>query len=87
MGHQLNTQKMSRMQNTRRGLPRNYGPRTRHYHIKAQAPNQPVLTTQLYFPDKDRNATDFLFRPEFVMVLSPGPQSERGRFDFVQEVG
>jgi protocatechuate 3,4-dioxygenase beta subunit len=23
--------------------------RTRHYHVKVQAPQQPVLTTQLYF--------------------------------------
>jgi len=68
-------------------VPGNYGPRTRHYHIKVQAPNQPVLTTQLYFPDEDRNATDFLFRPELLMVLSPGEQSKRGRFDFVLEVG
>jgi hypothetical protein len=29
--------------------------RTRHYHIKVQAPERPVLTTQLYFPDEPAN--------------------------------
>ena len=30
-------------------LPALYPGRTRHYHIKVQAPERPVLTTQLYF--------------------------------------
>ena len=41
-------------------VPGIYTGRTRHFHVKYQAPNQPVLTTQLYFPgepgnDKDQN--------------------------------
>src|SRR5215470_19933187 len=32
-------------------LPALYTGRTRHYHVKVQAPQQRVLTTQLYFPD------------------------------------
>jgi protocatechuate 3,4-dioxygenase beta subunit len=32
-------------------LPALYPGRTRHYHFKVQAPEQPVLTTQLYFPE------------------------------------
>ena len=35
----------------------------RHYHVKVQAANGPVLTTQLYFPDDPGNARDPLFRP------------------------
>ncbi len=69
-------------------VPGNYGPRTRHYHVKVQAPDRPVLTTQLYFPGEDRNATDFLFRPELLMAISPGGTATRhGRFDFVLDLG
>ena len=31
-------------------MPAIYPGRTRHYHVKVQAPERPVLTTQLYFP-------------------------------------
>ena len=33
-------------------VPALYPGRTRHYHVKVQAPNRPVLTTQLYFPER-----------------------------------
>ena len=39
-------------------LPALYPGRTRHYHIKVQAPERPVLTTQLYFPDEPTNRRD-----------------------------
>jgi len=39
-------------------VPGLYPGRTRHLHVKVQAPNQPVLTTQLYFPGQPSNATD-----------------------------
>jgi hypothetical protein len=43
--------------------------RTRHYHIKVQAPERPVLTTQLYFADEPANRRDGLFRRELVMRI------------------
>lgn len=33
-------------------VPGLYPGRTRHFHLKVQAPHQPVLTTQLYFPNE-----------------------------------
>jgi protocatechuate 3,4-dioxygenase beta subunit len=33
-------------------VPGLYPGRTRHFHVKVQAPGRPVLTTQLYFPDE-----------------------------------
>ena len=68
-------------------VPGNYGPRTRHYHVKVQAPDRPVLTTQLYFPGEEKNATDFLFRPDLLMVLSQSATGRHGRFDFVLDQG
>jgi protocatechuate 3,4-dioxygenase beta subunit len=60
-------------------LPGVYPGRTRHIHVKVQAPNQPILTTQLYFPNEPQNAQDFLYQPELLIALADG----RGRFDFV----
>ena len=33
-------------------VPGLYPGRTRHIHVKVQAPNGPILTTQLYFPNE-----------------------------------
>ena len=63
-------------------LPGLYPGRTRHIHVKVQAPNGPVLTTQLYFPDEPTNATDGIFHPDLVIdlqdpdpALTPAPTS------------
>ena len=66
-------------------LPGLYPGRTRHIHVKVQAPNKPILTTQLYFPNEPQNANDFLFRPELLIVT--GDAQSAGRFDFVLKLG
>ena len=66
--------------------PAQYQTRTPHIHVKVQAPNRPVLTTQLYFPDHPRNAEDFIFQPELVMALSGAGAGQTGRFDFVLDL-
>jgi protocatechuate 3,4-dioxygenase beta subunit len=63
-------------------VPGVYPGRTRHIHVKVQAPNQPILTTQLYFPNEPQNAQDFLYQPELLITLADG----QGRFDFVVKV-
>ena len=61
-------------------LPAEYPGRTRHIHVKAQAPNRRVLTTQLYFPNDPGNKRDGLYQPELEMKsLKPGEAA----FDFV----
>jgi protocatechuate 3,4-dioxygenase beta subunit len=42
-------------------VPGRYTGRTRHIHVKVQAPDRPVLTTQLYFPGEPGNADDGIF--------------------------
>ena len=60
-----------------------YPGRTRHYHVKVQAPGQRLLTTQLYFPGEAFNARDDFFHRELLMkVADPGP-GMAARFDFV----
>lgn len=46
-----------------------YTGRTRHIHLKVQAPNGPVLTTQLYFPNQPENARDGIFDPALLVEL------------------
>jgi protocatechuate 3,4-dioxygenase beta subunit len=67
-------------------MPALYPGRTRHYHIKVQAPEWPVLTTQLYFPDEPTNRRDSLFRRELVMRIAEAPDGLAARFDFVLDM-
>ncbi|MFC7100484.1 hypothetical protein ACFQQB_08420 [Nonomuraea rubra] len=50
-------------------VPGLYPGRTRHLHVKAQAPGRPILTTQLYFPGEPRNNTDTIFDPRLLMTV------------------
>jgi len=67
-------------------LPALYPGRTRHYHVKVQAPERPVLTTQLYFPDEPGNRRDGLFRRELVMRMAEAGDGLSARFDFVVDM-
>jgi protocatechuate 3,4-dioxygenase beta subunit len=42
-------------------VPGLYPGRTRHIHVKVQAPGKPVLTTQLFFPNVAANASDSIY--------------------------
>lgn len=77
-------------------VPGLYTGRTRHIHVKVQAPNQPVLTTQLYFPDEPANATDGIYNPVLEMDIQPpaedakeddGEAGQLGFFTFVVNEG
>lgn len=67
-------------------VPGLYPGRTRHFHVKVQAPNKPVLTTQLYFPDEPRNASDGIFRPECLMAVSDDSTGRQAQFNFVLDL-
>ena len=60
--------------------PARYTGRTPHYHVKVQAANGPVLTTQLYFPGDPGNRRDPIYRRELEMTFSGAADA---RFDFV----
>jgi protocatechuate 3,4-dioxygenase beta subunit len=81
-GHQFaSTQGRYRLETIQPGL---YTGRTRHIHVKAQAPDGPILTTQLYFPGEAGNASDGIFDPALLMSMTePGT----ARFDFVLAPG
>jgi protocatechuate 3,4-dioxygenase beta subunit len=61
-------------------VPAEYPGRTRHIHVKVQAPGKRILTTQLYFPGDPGNQRDGLYRRE--LEMKKGKDGEAG-FDFV----
>jgi protocatechuate 3,4-dioxygenase beta subunit len=63
-------------------VPAEYPGRTRHIHVKVQAPGKRILTSQLYFPGDPGNRRDGLYRPELEMKKLKG---EEASFDFVVE--
>jgi len=54
-------------------VPGLYPGRTRHIHVKYQAPHQPVLTTQHYFPDESENDRDGIFNPLLLLRIVRQP--------------
>jgi protocatechuate 3,4-dioxygenase beta subunit len=68
-------------------VPGPYRGRTRHIHVRVQAPNRSVLTTQLYFPGEPGNGDDSLYRQELAMRIAPADDRLNGAFDFVLDQG
>jgi protocatechuate 3,4-dioxygenase beta subunit len=67
-------------------VPALYPGRTRHYHVKVQAPGSRLLTTQLYFPNEPGNLRDTLFRRDLLMQVGNSDDGPAGRFDFVLNI-
>jgi len=61
-------------------VPAAYPGRTRHIHVKVQAPGRRVLTTQLYFPNDPGNRRDGIYRRELEMKMIDAGMAQ---FDFV----
>jgi protocatechuate 3,4-dioxygenase beta subunit len=64
-------------------VPGVYPGRTRHIHVKVQAPDGPVLTTQLYFPGEAQNESDGIFQEECLIDVRDAAEGKAGTFTFV----
>lgn len=64
-------------------VPGQYPGRTRHLHIRVQAADYPVLTTQLYLPQEPLNEEDFLFQSALLMTVRETADGKQAQFDFV----
>lgn len=65
-------------------VPGLYAGRTRHIHVKVQAPGGRVLTTQLYFPGVAANRNDRIFDADLLVRGWRRVGARRAaRFDFV----
>lgn len=68
-------------------VPGLYPGRTRHIHVKVQAPRKQVLTTQLFFPGVAANRSDGIFELDCLISGWKLVNGRRvGRFDFVLRV-
>jgi protocatechuate 3,4-dioxygenase beta subunit len=67
-------------------VPAIYPGRTRHFHIRVQAPRRRILTTQLYFPGEPQNQRDSIFDESLVMRVADGSAEMHGAFDFVLDI-
>jgi hypothetical protein len=54
--------------------------------VKVQAPDRPVLTTQLYFPGEPSNQSDGLFLPELQVEQRDSGGTRQASFGFVLEL-
>ncbi|WNQ10560.1 hypothetical protein MJA45_23540 [Paenibacillus aurantius] len=65
-------------------VPGLYPGRTRHLHVKVQAPKGKVLTTQLFFPGEPGNAKDGIYRKELLLEkMETADNQQKGAFTFV----
>ncbi|HEX2276904.1 MAG TPA: hypothetical protein VHN13_07200 [Candidatus Tectomicrobia bacterium] len=67
-------------------VPGLYPGRTRHIHVKVQAPNRPILTTQLYFPGEPRNRTDRIFKADLLLAVQDTADGKSATFDFILDM-
>lgn len=69
-------------------VPGLYPGRTRHIHVKVQAPGERVLTTQLFFPGVAANRRDGIFTAQcLVRRWRTVGRRRAARFDFVVDLG
>jgi len=68
-------------------VPGLYTGRTRHIHLKAQAPGGPVLTSQLFFPGEAANRGDSIFDEDLVVQVRENGGRRQAQFVFVLATG
>ena len=64
-------------------FPGEYPGRTQHIHVKIQAPNGPILTTQIYFPNEPGNARDSIFDPALLADMHDTDTGKVATINFV----
>ena len=68
-------------------VPGLYPGRTKHIHVKVQAPRERVLTTQLFFPGVAANRRDGIYTSECLVSRWRFANGRRhARFDFILDV-
>jgi protocatechuate 3,4-dioxygenase beta subunit len=60
-----------------------YPGRTEHIHVKVQAPNGPILTTQLFFPGVSENQSDSIYDPSLLVNATGSGTTMRATFNFI----
>jgi protocatechuate 3,4-dioxygenase beta subunit len=64
-------------------VPAEYPGRTEHIHVKLQAPNGQIHTSQLYFPNVAGNTSDGIFDPALIVTIEEREGYYVAYFNFV----
>jgi protocatechuate 3,4-dioxygenase beta subunit len=65
-------------------VPGLYPGRTEHIHFKVQAPNGPILTSQLFFPGVTQNAEDGIYNAALLLSIDKQSANEmQASYNFV----
>lgn len=64
-------------------VPGIYPGRTEHIHLKVQAPNGEVITSQLFFPGVTQNDEDGIYDPSLLLVIQETSDGLLGQYNFV----
>ncbi len=64
-------------------VPGLYPGRTEHIHVKVQAPNGPIITTQLFFPGVVQNQNDSIFDPKLLITTQNTSEGIAATYNFV----
>jgi protocatechuate 3,4-dioxygenase beta subunit len=65
-------------------VPGEYPGRTPHLHVKVKAlESSPIITTQLYIPNQEKNKTDTLFNEATLISINESNGEVKATYDFV----
>src|SRR6266487_3395029 len=64
-------------------VPGLYPGRTEHIHVKVQAPNGQILTSQLFFPGVSQNEGDNIFQQSLLLSIQQTSDGLQGQYNFV----
>ena len=64
-------------------VPGIYTGRTEHIHVKVQAPNGNLITSQLFFPGVAENDTDRIFDQGLLLAIQESNEGQQAQFNFV----
>ena len=67
-------------------VPGIYPGRTEHIHVKVQAPNGKLITSQLFFPGVTQNDSDGIFDQSLLLTIQETGDGLQGQFNFVVPV-
>jgi protocatechuate 3,4-dioxygenase beta subunit len=64
-------------------VPGIYPGRTEHIHVKVQAPNGKMITSQLFFPGVSQNDSDGIYDQSLLLTIEETSDGLQGQFNFV----
>ena len=67
-------------------VPGIYPGRTEHIHVKVQAPNGKLITSQLFFPGVTQNDSDGIYDQSLLLTIQETGDELQGQFNFVVPV-